>query len=145
MNTAQVAKAANVSFRQLQWWDERGIVCPSQGGHKRDYSDAEVRSVMILSDLRRRGFPLRMARLALKVKAKVAIMPGEYLIGEIRGKWTHQTTEGGAMTAALKAIGPVVIIQIPEVPVIAQKLSQRKPLRRQYRTSFSTYSHAAAL
>jgi DNA-binding transcriptional MerR regulator len=143
MNTIEVQRIARVSFRQLQWWDEQGIVSPRQNGHRRDYTEADARAVMILAELRRRGLPLRMARLALQVKAKVAIMPGEYLVGDMAGRWRREITEAGAIAAALKAIGPVVIVRVPELPASAinpQKIAQRKPLRGQYRTEFSTYT-----
>jgi len=33
--SADVAKIAAVSLRQLQWWDERKVVSPRQDGHRR--------------------------------------------------------------------------------------------------------------
>ncbi len=38
-NSTDVAKIAQVSLRQLQWWHERKVVSPRHEGHKRIYQD----------------------------------------------------------------------------------------------------------
>lgn len=58
----EVVELTGISPRQLQWWDERGIVVPSRAGHKRLYSMDEVAEVAIICDLRRRGFSLQRVR-----------------------------------------------------------------------------------
>jgi len=60
--TAQVAELAGVSLRQLQLWDERHFVSPVQIRHRRIYDPKDVLEVMILAELRRRGFPLQKLR-----------------------------------------------------------------------------------
>jgi len=34
----EVMALTRISARQLQWWDEQGIVVPQREGHKRIYS-----------------------------------------------------------------------------------------------------------
>jgi DNA-binding transcriptional MerR regulator len=58
----EVAAITGISARQLQWWDERGIVVPARAGHKRVYSRDDVAEVAILCELRRRGFSLQKMR-----------------------------------------------------------------------------------
>jgi DNA-binding transcriptional MerR regulator len=43
--SSDVSDIAQVSLRQLQWWDERKVVSPQHEGHKRVYQSAEVISL----------------------------------------------------------------------------------------------------
>ena len=60
--TSEVSRIAQVSLRQLQWWDERKIVSPGREGHKRVYLPAEVLEVLVIAELRRKGFSLQGIR-----------------------------------------------------------------------------------
>jgi DNA-binding transcriptional MerR regulator len=51
-----------ITARQLQWWDERGIVAPARRGHRRVYSWDELVTVAVVCQLRRRGFSLQRMR-----------------------------------------------------------------------------------
>ena len=51
-----------ITARQLQWWDERGIVVPAREGHRRIYGWDELVTVAVICQLRRRGFPLQRVR-----------------------------------------------------------------------------------
>jgi len=51
-----------ITPRQLQWWDERGIVVPAREGHRRLYSMSDLVEVAVIYDLRRRGFSLQRVR-----------------------------------------------------------------------------------
>ena len=55
-----------ISARQLQWWDERGIVVPARQGHRRIYSRDDLAEVAVLCELRRRGFSLQKIRRVLR-------------------------------------------------------------------------------
>jgi len=65
-----VSKASGVSLRQLQWWDEQGVVSPNHTGHKRLYSQEEVIEVAVIAELRRKGFSLQKIRRVLKFLGK---------------------------------------------------------------------------
>ena len=54
--STEVARIAQVSLRQLQWWDERKVVSPRHEGHKRVYVPEEVVEITIIAELRRKGF-----------------------------------------------------------------------------------------
>jgi DNA-binding transcriptional MerR regulator len=64
--SGDVAAIAGVSLRQLQWWDERGVVSPQQVGHRRVYLRKEVAEVSVIAELRRKGFSLQKIRRVLK-------------------------------------------------------------------------------
>jgi DNA-binding transcriptional MerR regulator len=51
--SSDVSRIAQVSLRQLQWWDERKVVSPRHEGHKRVYHPEEVVEVTVFAVLRR--------------------------------------------------------------------------------------------
>ena len=61
-----VVQLTGISSRQLQWWDERGIVVPSRAGHKRVYSLADLAEVAVICELRERGFSLQKIRRVIR-------------------------------------------------------------------------------
>src|SRR6476620_1277531 len=64
--SSDVAKIAEVSLRQLQWWDERKVVSPRHEGHKPIYHPEEVVEVTVIAELRRKGFSLQKIRRVLR-------------------------------------------------------------------------------
>ncbi|HYP14687.1 MAG TPA: MerR family transcriptional regulator [Bryobacteraceae bacterium] len=64
--SSDVARIAQVSLRQLQWWDERKVVSPRHEGHKRVYHQEEVVEVTVIAELRRKGFSLQKIRRVLR-------------------------------------------------------------------------------
>jgi DNA-binding transcriptional MerR regulator len=61
-STTEVAKFAQVTLRQLRWWDERRVVIPQHEGHKRVYQLREAIEIMVIAELRRKGFSLQKIR-----------------------------------------------------------------------------------
>src|SRR5258707_13007674 len=57
-----VIALTGITARQLQWWDERGIVVPGRQGHRRIYSWDQLVTVAVICQLRRRGFSLQRMR-----------------------------------------------------------------------------------
>jgi DNA-binding transcriptional MerR regulator len=68
--TAQVVRMTGITARQLQWWDERGIVVPAREGRRRLYSQDDVAEVAVICALRRKGFPLQRVRRIMKFLQK---------------------------------------------------------------------------
>jgi len=62
----EVIALTGTSARQLQWWDERGIVAPGRQGHRRIYSWDELVTVAVIRQLRRRGFSLQRMRKVIR-------------------------------------------------------------------------------
>lgn len=58
----EVIALTGVSSRQLQWWDERGVVKPERVGHRRMYSMQNVLEMAVICQLRRKDFPLQKVR-----------------------------------------------------------------------------------
>ena len=62
----QVQELTGLSARQLQWWDERGIVKPAREGHRRLYSLEDLAEIAVICELRRRGFSLQRIRKVIR-------------------------------------------------------------------------------
>lgn len=65
-SSADVARLAGVSLRQLQWWDEQKVVSPRHEGHRRIYGTVEVAAVSVIAELRHKGFSLQKIRRVLR-------------------------------------------------------------------------------
>ncbi len=65
-SSEEVASLSRVTARQLQWWDERGVVSPDHQGHRRRYRLEELIEVSVISELRRKGFSLQKIRKVLR-------------------------------------------------------------------------------
>src|ERR1019366_9381946 len=64
--TRDVVKLTGISPRQLQWWDERGIVVPAPPGHPRGYSLGDIVQGAVICELRERGFSLQKIRRVIR-------------------------------------------------------------------------------
>ena len=60
--SSEVIALTGITARQLQWWDEQGIVAPSRQGHSRIYNWEELVTIAVICQLRRRGFSLQRMR-----------------------------------------------------------------------------------
>ncbi|MGZ4816398.1 MAG: MerR family transcriptional regulator [Terriglobales bacterium] len=68
--STEVMARTGITARQLQWWDERGIVVPAREGHRRLYSLDDLAEVAVICDLRRRGFSLQRVRKVMRLLQK---------------------------------------------------------------------------
>ena len=59
---AEVARRSGASLRQLQWWDEKRVLCPMLEHGIRVYSRAEAVQASVVVELRGRGVPLQRIR-----------------------------------------------------------------------------------
>ena len=64
--SGEVVELTGITPRQLQWWDERGIVVPARRGHRRLYSMDNLAEVAVICELRRRGFSLQGMRKVIR-------------------------------------------------------------------------------
>lgn len=68
--SSQVVGLTGITARQLQWWDERGIVAPQREGRRRLYTLDDVTEIAVICALRRKGFPLQRVRRIMKFLQK---------------------------------------------------------------------------
>ena len=65
-SSRDVIAVTGVTARQLQWWDERGVVKPERAGHRRLYSMQNLTEITVICQLRRKGFPLQGVRKVIR-------------------------------------------------------------------------------
>jgi DNA-binding transcriptional MerR regulator len=61
-----VMALTGITARQLQWWDERGLVKAEHAGHQRRYSMNRLTEVAVICELRRKGFSLQSVRKVMR-------------------------------------------------------------------------------
>jgi DNA-binding transcriptional MerR regulator len=62
----EVIALTGITARQLQWWDERGVVKPERQGHRRLYSIQNLSEIAVICELRRKGFSLQGVRKVMR-------------------------------------------------------------------------------
>jgi len=117
----QVTTLTGITPRQLQWWDERGVVKPDREGHRRLYSMNQLTQVAVISELRRKGFSLQGVR---KVMRFLAHEFGKGL-AEImeRDSDLHLLTDGKHLYLETSARQIVDILKNSDQPILAVCLS----------------------
>lgn len=91
-SSIDVSRITGVSLRQLQWWDEQGVVSPQQRGHKRLYQLHEVIEVALITELRQKGISLQKIRKVLRFLHKEL---GSRLYDAVQnGNEMHLLTDG---------------------------------------------------
>src|SRR5262252_7652586 len=66
----EVVDLTGITPRQLQWWDERGIVVPGRDGRRRLYSLEDLSEIAVICELRERGFSLQRMRKVVRFLQK---------------------------------------------------------------------------
>jgi DNA-binding transcriptional MerR regulator len=133
----EVVALTSISPRQLQWWDEQGIVVPARDGHKRSYSTDDVAEVAILCELRERGFSLQKIRSVLRFLQKEL---GKRLVETVEAASEyHLLTDGQHIYLEDSARGVVDLLKNARQPMLTVCLSdaiQRvlDPTRRAHST-----------
>jgi DNA-binding transcriptional MerR regulator len=114
LNSAAVARIAGVSLRQLQWWDEKGILSPLQYGHSRAYTPDLVRRCILIADLLYKGCSLKVCRRALRL---TDLQPGDLVASLDAGKtwfrYRHCDT-ANILSMIINAQGAVLVAQVTE-------------------------------
>jgi DNA-binding transcriptional MerR regulator len=62
----EVIELTGITARQLQWWDERGVVKPQREGHRRLYSMQNLTEIAVICQLRKKGFSLQGVRKVMR-------------------------------------------------------------------------------
>jgi DNA-binding transcriptional MerR regulator len=117
----EVVVLTSISARQLQWWDEQGIVVPARAGHKRLYSLDDVAEVAVLCHLRKRGFSLQKIRRVIRFLQKEL---GKRLVETVsRAAEYHLLTDGRHIYLEDSARGVVDLLKNARQPMLSVCLS----------------------
>ena len=116
-----VVQLTGISLRQLQWWDERGIVVPARDGHKRVYSLDDVTEVAVICELRVRGFSLQKIRRVIRFLQREL---GRRLVETVRSASEyHLLTDGHHIFLENSARGVVDVLKNARQPMFSVCLS----------------------
>jgi DNA-binding transcriptional MerR regulator len=119
--TREVVRLTGISPRQLQWWDERGIVVPVRDGHNRVYSLDDVAEVAVICELRKRGFSLQKIRRVIRFLQREL---GRRLVETVdAASEYHLLTDGQHIFLEDSARGVVDILKNARQPMLAVCLS----------------------
>lgn len=117
----QVVERTGITPRQLQWWDERGIVVPRREGHRRLYSLDDLAEVAVICELRRRAFSLQRVRKVIRFVQKEF---GKRLVGTVSaGSDYHLLTDGTHIYLRTSAEQVIDILKNARQPMLAVCLS----------------------
>ena len=117
----EVVSLTGITPRQLQWWDERGIVVPLREGHKRLYSVEDLSEVAVICELRRRGSSLQRVRKVMRFLQREF---GKRLAHTVsQGSDYHLLTDGTNLYLETSAQQIVDILKNARQPMLAICLS----------------------
>ena len=115
--SSQVCQRTGLTPRQLQWWDEQGIVTPARQGHRRLYSPKDLVELSVLGDLRRRGISLQRIRRVLELLERDY---GHRLADlAARNSQLHLLTDGGSVFLCDSEHGVVDLLRNARQPLLA--------------------------
>ncbi len=115
--SSQVSERTGLTPRQLQWWDEQGIVVPARQGHRRIYSAKDVAELAILCDLRRRGFSLQRIRRMIELLRREFGHRGADMLA--RGPGLHLLTDGESIFLRDSERGVIDLLRDTQQPLLA--------------------------
>ncbi|MBZ5707202.1 MAG: MerR family transcriptional regulator [Acidobacteriia bacterium] len=116
-----VVALTGITPRQLQWWDERGIVVPAREGHRRLYAMEDLVEVAVICELRRRGFSLQRVRKVMRFLQREF---GKRLAETVSGASDyHLLTDGTSLYLETSARQIVDILKNARQPMLAICLS----------------------
>jgi len=116
-----VAQLTGISLRQLQWWDERGIVVPARDGHKRIYSLDDLAEIAVICELRERGFSLQKVRRVIRFLQREV---GKRLVDTVSAASEyHLLTDGRHIFLQDSARGVVDLLKNSRQPMLTVCLS----------------------
>ena len=136
----EVIRRTGITPRQLQWWDERGVVRPEREGHKRRYSMEHLIEVAVILELRRKGFSLQGVRKIMRFLEREL---GKGLAELVeRSSDYHLLTDGKRLYLETSAKQMVDILKNSAQPILGICLSDAV---RQVRAGFNSAKRSTSV
>ena len=116
-SSRDVVVLTGITPRQLQWWDEQGIVVPARKGHRRLYSMGDLTEVAVICELLLRGFSLQRVRKVVRFLQREF---GKRLAETVSGASEyHLLTDGSTLYLETSARQIVDILKNARQPMLA--------------------------
>ncbi len=117
----EVIALTGITARQLQWWDERGVVRPEREGHRRLYSMNQITEIAAICQLRSKGFSLQGVRKVVRLLDREF---GKGLAESVhRNSDIHLLTDGKRLYLETSAKQIVDILKNSNQPILGVCLS----------------------
>jgi DNA-binding transcriptional MerR regulator len=120
-SSQEVIAVTGVTARQLQWWDERGVIKPEREGHHRLYSMQNVMAMAVICELRRKGFSLQGVRKVMRFLDREFGKGLAEIVG--RNSDVHLLTDGKHLYLETSAKEIVDILKNSSQPILGVCLS----------------------
>jgi DNA-binding transcriptional MerR regulator len=120
-SSQEVIALTGVTARQLQWWDERGVVKPERVGHRRLYSMQNLTELAVICELRRKGFSLQGVRKVMRFLHREFGKGLAEIVG--RNSDVHLLTDGKHLYLETSARQIVDILKNSNQPILGICLS----------------------
>ena len=117
----EVIALTGITARQLQWWDERGVVKPEREGHRRLYSMQNLTEVAVICELRRKGISLQGVRKVMRFLEREFGQGLAETVG--RGSDVHLLSDGTHLYLETSARQIVDILKNSSQPILGICLS----------------------
>ncbi len=143
-SSREVAQLTGLTARQLQWWAQRHLFLPSVPSQKTDaggfterrYTPVELLELMVLADLRRKGFTVARIRKLLEVlhtrfhtRLYDAIESGGPVTLFIDGSNIYAKTEQGDLFSILDDAAQPLMMMGEDIK-LRQLIARERPARR---------------
>ena len=129
----EVTELTGITARQLQWWDEQGIVVPAREGHRRLYSQADLAEVAVICQLRKKGFSLQRVRKVMRLLQELGVRLADTISGTSE---YHLLTDGENVYLETSPRQIVDILKNAQQPILAVCISDEvRRLRDTLRTN----------
>lgn len=104
--TADVSQISQATLRQLQWWDETGVICPDKSGRNRIYSPEDLFRCIVMKQLQEKHIARQKAREVMAVvdiagragKRFVVVLGNLVPMGKISKKNGYKVGDKGIAT-----------------------------------------------
>jgi DNA-binding transcriptional MerR regulator len=136
-STGEVSRIARVTLRQLQWWDETGVLAVGRKGRRRVWRAPEVLEVLLAAELRQKGLSLRVVSRLLRAVGRsleelaeplLQQRCGLYLLTD--GRTAHLERDESAVIERLKrARRPMLLVSIADHAARLRHFAAEQPAR----------------
>jgi DNA-binding transcriptional MerR regulator len=143
-SSREVAQLTGLTARQLQWWAQRNLFPPAVESHKteaggfteRRYTPIELLELMVLADLRRKGFTvarirklLQVLKTRFKTRLYEAIEGGGPVTLFIDGENIYARNEAGDLFSILDNAAQPLMMMGEDIK-LRQLIARERPARR---------------